>query len=93
MKYRIVYEKTPRNYSAYSPDLPGCVAVGDTLDECRLSMREAIDFHLEGMQLDGDPMPPRPTGFVEILDFPPQRPWRRKPTARKGRARAKATAR
>jgi len=47
----------PSNYSAWSPDLPGCVAVGDTLEEVEHEMRGAIAFHLEGMAEDGDPFP------------------------------------
>ena len=72
MRYRIVYEWAPYNYGAYSPDLPGCVAVGDTLDECRTSMREAIKLHLAHSRKYGDPVPPDPTGYVETLDFEPQ---------------------
>lgn len=72
MQYRIRYERSPRNYGAWSPDLLGCVAVGDTLDECRREMREAITFHLEGLAEDGD-VRPRPTSYLEILDFPPER--------------------
>lgn len=81
MRYRIVYEKAPRNYSAYSPDLPGCVATGATLNECRVLMREAIALHLELSRKSGDPVPRDPTGYVEILDFEPERPRRRRPTA------------
>jgi predicted RNase H-like HicB family nuclease len=47
----------PSNYSAWSPELPGCVAVGDTLDEVEREMREAIAFHLDAMSRDGDPIP------------------------------------
>ncbi len=47
----------PSNYSAFSPDLPGCVATGDTFEECVREMREAIAFHLEGLAADGDPIP------------------------------------
>ena len=46
----------PSNYSAWSPELLGCVAVGDTIDECVEEMRGAIAFHLEGMDADGDPV-------------------------------------
>lgn len=45
------------NYSAYSPDLPGCVATGDTKEECLEEMREAIAFHIEGLRLEGEPIP------------------------------------
>ena len=59
MKYAIVIERAPGggNYSAYAPDLPGCVATADTLEEIKRLMREGIEFHLEGMREDGDPIP------------------------------------
>lgn len=47
----------PTNYSAWSPDPPGCAATGDTIEECESEMREAIAFHLEGLAEDGDPLP------------------------------------
>ena len=53
MRYAVVIEKGERNYSAYVPDLPGCVSVGDTLEEVKVEIREAIEFHLEGMREDG----------------------------------------
>jgi predicted RNase H-like HicB family nuclease len=58
----------PSNYSAWSPDLPGCVATGETLEEVEGEMRGAITFHLEGMAEDGDPLP-EPSGpgvYVEL---------------------------
>jgi predicted RNase H-like HicB family nuclease len=82
MRYRIVYERAAHNYGAYSPDLPGCIAAADTLDECRILMREAIAFHLEGSRRNGDRVPPDPTGFIEILDFEPEQPRRKRPTSR-----------
>ncbi len=58
MKYAIVIEKVPgSNYSAYVPDLPGCVATGETLEEVKRLMKEGIEFHLEGMREDGDAIP------------------------------------
>ncbi|MBC6420739.1 MAG: type II toxin-antitoxin system HicB family antitoxin [Hormoscilla sp. SP5CHS1] len=57
MRYAVVIEKASENYSAYVPDLPGCVAVGDTLEEIEQMIREAIEFHLEGMQLRGESIP------------------------------------
>jgi predicted RNase H-like HicB family nuclease len=66
MRFRIVYEKARRNYSAYSPDLPGCVAAADTLEETKRLMREAIAFHLEGMAKDGD-VRPEPSEFEETV--------------------------
>ena len=47
----------PSNYSAWSPDLPGCAATGDTLEECEAEMKDAIAFHLEGLAEDGGPVP------------------------------------
>ena len=58
MRYAIVIEKAENNYSAYVPDLPGCVATGATVEEVEAEIREAIEFHLEGMREDGDPFPP-----------------------------------
>ena len=60
MRYAVVIEKGARNYSAYVPDLPGCVSVGDTPDEVKAEIREAIAFHLEGLRADGLPIP-KPT--------------------------------
>jgi predicted RNase H-like HicB family nuclease len=51
----------PSNYSAWSPDIPGCVATGDSLEEVEREMREAIAFHLEGLVKDGEPLP-QPSG-------------------------------
>ena len=57
MRYAIVIEKAEGNYSAYAPDLPGCVATGATVAEVEFEMREAIAFHLEGLREDGLPVP------------------------------------
>ena len=57
MRYAIVIEKGERNYSAYVPDLPGCVATGKTVDEAKSEIRDAIALHLEGMREDGEPIP------------------------------------
>ena len=68
MKYAIVIEKAPSsNYSAYAPDLPGCVATGDSLDEVRRNMREAVEFHLDGMREDGETIP-EPTTHVDYAE-------------------------
>lgn len=56
-KYLVVIEKTGTGYSAYSPDLEGCVATGRTRDEVEREIQEAIEFHLEGMARNGDPVP------------------------------------
>ena len=58
MRYAVVIEKGARNYSAYVPDLAGCVSVGDSLEEVKFEIRDAIEFHLEGMREDGTPVPP-----------------------------------
>ena len=57
MKYAVVIERTPQNYSAYVPDLPGCVATGETQEEVTQNIHEAIAFYLEGMREDGIPIP------------------------------------
>jgi predicted RNase H-like HicB family nuclease len=57
MRYAIVIERTENNFSAYVPDLPGCVATGATVAETEAAIREAIAFHIEGMQEDGLPIP------------------------------------
>lgn len=57
MRYAIVIEKAEGNYSAYVPDLPGCVATGATVAEVESDIREAIAFHLEGLREDGLPVP------------------------------------
>lgn len=67
MRYAIVIEKSENNYGAWAPDLPGCVAVGDSVEEVERVMREAIEFHLEGMREDGDPIPP-PVAQVNYVD-------------------------
>ena len=58
MEYAIVVEKAGNNYSAYVPDLPGCIATGATVTETEAEIREAIEFHLEGMREDGVNIPP-----------------------------------
>lgn len=69
MRYAIVIEKAPSNYAAYVPDLPGCVATGASLEETESLIREAIEFHLEGLKADGLPIPP-PNSQVEYIDVP-----------------------
>ena len=67
MRYAIVIETASSNYSAYVPDLPGCVATGATVAEVGAQIREAIEFHLEGLREDGTPIPP-PASRVEYID-------------------------
>ena len=67
LRYAIVIEKTKRNYGAYVPDLPGCVAVGNTKEEVLTLIREAIEFHLEGMKQDGESIP-APSSTSELVE-------------------------
>lgn len=69
MRYAIVTEKAPANYAAYVPDLPGCIATGATVEETESFIREAIEFHLEGLKADGLPIP-LPSSQVEYVDIP-----------------------
>ena len=68
MQYLIVIEKTETGYSAYSPDLLGCVSTGATREEVEQNMREAIEFHLDGLKLEGleIPQPTTSSAYVEV---------------------------
>lgn len=69
--YPVVVERsTDGGFGAWSPDLPGCVALGDTLDDCRREMREAVAFHLEGLRLAGEPVPPPTAVAAEVVAAP-----------------------
>ena len=70
MKYLVIYEKTATGYSAYVPDLPGCITTGPTLEETERLIQEAIEFHLEGMRQDGEPIPEPSTigSYVEAKE-------------------------
>ena len=65
MRYAVVIESAEGNHSAYVPDLPGCMAVGDTIEETQAAIREAIRFHLAGLREDGDPIPEP----VTVVDY------------------------
>ena len=67
MQSAVVIEKTPNNYSAYVPDLPGCVTTGRTREEVIQQIVEAIAFHLEGMREDGLPIP-YPSASTELVE-------------------------
>lgn len=67
MRYAIVVEKAENNYSAYVPDLPGCVATGHTIEETQHEIREAIVFHIQGLIKDGLPVP-QPESIVKYLE-------------------------
>jgi predicted RNase H-like HicB family nuclease len=68
MRYAIVIEKAEANYSAYVPDLPGCVATGVSIQEVEAEIREAIAFHIEGLREDGTliPVPSSQVEYIEI---------------------------
>ena len=68
MRYAIVIEKAEGNYSAHVPDLPGCVATGSSQAEVEAEIREAIEFHLAGLQEDGLPIP-QPSSKVEYVEI------------------------
>jgi predicted RNase H-like HicB family nuclease len=67
MRYAVVIEKAGSNYSAYVPDLPGCVAAGETVAAVETEIREAIRFDIEGLQADGIAVPP-PTSIAEYVE-------------------------
>jgi len=67
MKFAVVIEPTKTGYGASVVDLPGCIGAGDTLDAVRDDIRSAIEFHIQGMQEDGDPIPtPSIIEFVDV---------------------------
>jgi predicted RNase H-like HicB family nuclease len=67
MRYAVVIEKAGDNYSAYVPDLPGCVATGDTLEEVEAKIRAAVRFHIDGLKADGLEIP-EPTSIAEYVE-------------------------
>lgn len=70
--YVVIFEKGPTNWSAYVPDLPGCVAMAETREETARSIHEAIEFHIEGLQMDGESVP-EPTTEAEYVGGRPIR--------------------
>ena len=68
MRYAVVIEGEPGDYSAYIPDLPGCTTVGDTIDEIMQEMQEAVQFHIEGLKEDRLPVP-EPTTLVDYVEI------------------------
>jgi predicted RNase H-like HicB family nuclease len=67
--YAVVIEKTGTGFGAYVPDLPGCVSTGRTIEETELHIREPIEFHLDGMREDGEPIP-EPTTVTVSVEIP-----------------------
>jgi predicted RNase H-like HicB family nuclease/predicted RNA binding protein YcfA (HicA-like mRNA interferase family) len=66
-RYLVVVEQTGTGFSAYSPDLPGCIATGSSREDVEVNMREAIEFHIEGLRLEGCPVP-EPTSESTYID-------------------------
>jgi len=66
IKYLIIIEKADRNYSAYSPDLPGCVATGKTRETAEKNMKKAIEMHIRGLRRDHQPLP-EPRSVAEYV--------------------------
>jgi len=67
MKYAVVIEKGETSYGAYVPDLPGCIAAGETEEEVKQLIHDAIEFHIEGLKESGEPIPP-PTSRIEFIE-------------------------
>ena len=68
MRYLVIVEKGPTSFGAYVPDLPGCVAAGETKEEVLALIHEAIEFHIEGLKEDGLPIP-APASDSELVDI------------------------
>ncbi len=67
MKYAVIVEESENSFGAYVPDLPGCVAVGETKQEALNLIQEAIEFHIEGLRQDGQPVP-EPSSSIEYVE-------------------------
>ncbi|HTU46423.1 MAG TPA: type II toxin-antitoxin system HicB family antitoxin [Bryobacteraceae bacterium] len=67
MQYTVIIENAGSNYSAYVPDLPGCISTGRTIEETKKNIQEAIEMHLEGMREDGLPIP-EPASTAVVVD-------------------------
>jgi len=67
VQYAVIIEKGPTSYGAYVPDLPGCIAVGETREEVLRLIQEAIEFHIEGLREDGQPVPV-PSSSIELIE-------------------------
>jgi predicted RNase H-like HicB family nuclease len=69
LKYAVVFERSEEGYGAFLPDLPGCITVGDTLEEAERNIREAITGHIEAMRAHGEKIP-QPTTLTEYIEIP-----------------------
>ena len=67
--YAVVFEQSPRNFAAYVPDLPGCVATGATRADVERNIKEAIAFHIDGLRLEHQPVPP-PSSWTGLVEPP-----------------------
>ena len=67
MQYLVIVEQGPASFGAYVPDLPGCIATGESREEVLQLIREAIEFHIEGLREDGHPVP-QPSSFSAVVD-------------------------
>ena len=68
LEYVVVYERTPNNYCAYLPDLPGCISTGKTWEDIQKNIREAVTGHIEVMLEHGEPLPEEPMSMEEAVD-------------------------
>ena len=66
-KYLVIFEKAGDNYSAYSPDIPGCIATGSTREEVEKNIKKAVSFHIDGLKEDGLPLP-EPSSITEYVE-------------------------
>ena len=67
MRYAIIIEKSATGFATYAPDLPGCIAAGETLEQTEQLIKEAIEFHIEGLREDGEAIP-EPASFAEYVE-------------------------
>ncbi len=68
-KFVVIYEKTGTGFSSYSPELPGCIAIGKTIEETKINMKEAIEFHIEGMTIEGLEIPNSEAIYTQFLEL------------------------
>lgn len=69
LKYAVVFEQTPNSFGAYAPDVPGCGSAGETRDEIRANIREALSIHIEEMVRDGEPVPEPRMSISEAMSY------------------------
>ena len=67
LKYIVVFEQTPNNYAAYAPDVPGCISTGKTWEKMLEMIHECLEFHIEGMMINGDPLPESRMSMEEAM--------------------------